>query len=215
MAHHAPTTYKGEKSRLEAILRRWGPKPICAVTPGDVQDFLTELATERELVSATINRYAAALACLFVFAVDKGWARSNPAKAVQRQGEDVRPVPFVSDDDVRLLEAHAGGEAFRTFIRILADTGLRSGEARALEWRDVDFARGVVLVRRSKNHRPREVPLTAAAVDAFQTLQDARGSVPLRGRAPVWPALLAVSAGAVSGPIPAACEAGEPGAAGA
>ena len=134
-ARHAPSTFRAERGRVEWIAERWAQKPMVAVTVGDVEDLLTALKTERKASPATRNRYTSALARMLSFAVDKGWARTNPAKGVQRHKEDLRPVPYVSPEDVRRLEANATDPAYRAFVRVLADTGLRSGEARRLEWR--------------------------------------------------------------------------------
>ena len=71
-------------------------------------------------------------------------------------------------------------------------TGLRRGELLDLEWRDVDFARGTVLVRRSKTGRGREVPLTARARGVFEEMHASRGAIPLRGEDPVFAGLLAL-----------------------
>ena len=65
--------------------------------------------------------------------------------------------------------------------RLLADTGLRQGEARALRWRDINLDGGTLNVRATRTRTPageqdgepkspqsrRTVPLTAAARDAL------------------------------------------------
>jgi len=122
--------------------------------------------------------------------------RGGAGGEIRRAKEDRRPVPYVSPDDIRRLEAATSDPAYQAFVRVLADTGLRSGEARRLEWRDVSLARRTVLVRRSKTHDPREVPLTTAAVDALMALRGLRGTP--SQRAPLWQDLRDMSAGGVS-----------------
>jgi integrase len=50
-------------------------------------------------------------------------------------------------------------ERLRQFATISLHTGLRSGEVSALLWSDVDLDRRLLTVRKSKNGRPRTVPL--------------------------------------------------------
>lgn len=110
---------------------------------------------------------------------------------VRRQREAEHPVPFISSADVDRLLSHAEDVRFRALLRVLADTGLRRSEALRLEGRDVDFGRGVVVVRQSKSGRPRTVPLTAAARTA---LADVRVEVQ---SALLWPEFVGGRMGAV------------------
>ena len=43
---------------------------------------------------------------------------------------------------------------WRTFIHLLADTGIRRGEACGLQWQDVDFNSGLVQIRRNLQYTP-------------------------------------------------------------
>lgn len=86
-------------------------------------------------------------------------------------------APFIySDADILALMERAGrsipqplrSATYRTLIGLLAATGLRVGEALRLDRGDVDFADGVLLVRESKFHKSRQVPLQASTVLALQ-----------------------------------------------
>jgi integrase len=64
-----------------------------------------------------------------------------------------------------------------TLIGLLAVTGMRPGEALALDRQDVDLTRGVVHVRAGKQNKQREVPLhesTVSALRAYVGQRDAR-----------------------------------------
>lgn len=67
---------------------------------------------------------------------------------------------FVSPADFAALVSHLPDDGLRLFVRFLYATGMRVGEARQLEWRDVD---GTVLRIRSvtaKNKKPRTLPIS-------------------------------------------------------
>jgi integrase len=65
---------------------------------------------------------------------------------------------------------------YRTLLGLLYATGLRIGEALALDRADVDLGRGTLLVKRGKSG-PRELPLHPSVVDvigAYRARRDAR-----------------------------------------
>lgn len=96
-----------------------------------------------------------------------------------------RPVPHIySDREIADLMAAAGrlGSAsglrpatFRTLLGLLVATGLRPGEALALDIGDVDIVGGVITVRESKFDKSRFVPLdesVRAALAAYTEFRD-------------------------------------------
>lgn len=184
-AKHGAETIRGDERRVERIVEFFGTRPLREVTSGDVQDLLTTLKTEG-LATGTRNRYLSVASLMFRFAIDKGAALDNPAKGIARPREEQRPIAFVSSADVDAILAVETDATTRAVFRVLADTGLRRGEVGRLEWRDVDLTRGIVLVRRSKIGKPREVPLTAKASEAFGVLKSLRGAVPMKGADPVF-----------------------------
>jgi len=88
-----------------------------------------------------------------------------------------RPTPYIySDQEVADLMAAAHDLpsatklrcwTFATLVGLLAATGLRPGEALALNITDVDLASGVLSVRESKFGKSRFVPILASTVTAI------------------------------------------------
>jgi integrase len=101
---------------------------------------------------------------------------------------------FYDFDDYERLVAGAKVADSRAYLLVLlgAEAGLRSGEMVALEWTDIDLARGRLCVQRSawrgqvsspKGGRLRYVPLTnrlAAALRGHRHLRGAAGAVSRR-----------------------------------
>jgi integrase/recombinase XerD len=87
-----------------------------------------------------------------------------------------RPPFIYTDADVLALMDEARrsipqplrAATYETLIGLLAATGLRVGEAIRLDRRDIDHAEGVLLVRRSKFGKSRQVPLQPTTVRALQ-----------------------------------------------
>ncbi|MBI2402003.1 MAG: tyrosine-type recombinase/integrase [Gemmatimonadetes bacterium] len=95
----------------------------------------------------------------------------------------LRRTPYLySDADVRALmdAAHASlapfkGATYRTLLGLLASTGIRVGEALALDHGDHDVADGVLRIRHAKFGKARQVPLhpsTGAALTEYRRLRD-------------------------------------------
>lgn len=57
---------------------------------------------------------------------------------------------------------------YKTLVGLLAVSGLRIGEAIALDRDDLDLNAGLLVVRAGKNGKPREVPLHPSAVTALE-----------------------------------------------
>ena len=93
------------------------------------------------------------------------------------------------DQFLQLVDAveHAGAWCSRDcadFVRGLAFTGCRKGEANQITWRDVDFDAGEIIVRgdpetATKNWTVRRVPLIPDARALFERMRSERPSEPL------------------------------------
>lgn len=87
-----------------------------------------------------------------------------------------RPTPYLySDAEIAALMAATDTlglpltrATYRTLIGLLAVTGMRVGEALALDRSDVDIAAGCVTVRGGKSGAARELPLHESALRALQ-----------------------------------------------
>ena len=95
----------------------------------------------------------------------------------------LRAVPYLySPADIATLQAAAGrlrgplrAETYTTLIALLAVTGLRIGEALALDDGDIDTGEGMLIVRQDKAQSFRLVPLhptALAAVAAYRRRRD-------------------------------------------
>lgn len=189
---HASTTIASERSRLERLSRHLGPKPLRDVEAGDLVSFVSALQAgklsgkhARPVTSrAAVNRHLAAASIAFRWAVERGFATGNPVREVRRTKEPMPAATIFSAADVARLVSHAD-PGFRPFLRVVADTGMRRGEALALTWQDVNLREGTLQVRRSKNGRPRSVPMTAEVRRTLEALRRGR-VVPMRRADPVF-----------------------------
>jgi integrase len=124
---------------------------LAEIEPRDVKRYVTSVAAEG-LSRNTIRLALAPVRALFATALEEGLIRSNPATGIRlpRQAADE-----AKEEDSKALTEEELGQViaaspleWRTFVRFLAETGLRVGEAIALRWSDVDLGRRRVKVSR-------------------------------------------------------------------
>lgn len=105
-------------------------------------------------------------------------------------GNRSRQTPYLySDSDMSALMGQARGlrpqwraVTYETLIGLLAVTGLRLGETLGLDRSDVDLTAGVLLVRRAKFAKTREVPIhpsTGAALRRYSAVRDRKWASPV------------------------------------
>lgn len=150
------------------------------ITTTDVDAYRRRLVAEARLSPRSINKSLVLLHGIFKLAMRRHGLRSNPAATAERQPERRSGDFRVLDaGEVQLLTNEAESAQDGALYTVAAFTGLRLGELLALRWRDVDFAKRVVHVRRSivlgvedtpKSHKVRSVPLIDQAARALDEL---------------------------------------------
>jgi integrase len=113
-------------------------------------------AKKREgLSTKTVANHLSLLHAIFAHAAKRRWARENPVQAVDRpRSSGADPDIHALDREelealIRAVPDDLLGPTDRVLYLAAATIGLRQGELVALRWRDVDWATGVVRVRRS------------------------------------------------------------------
>jgi integrase len=163
---------------------RLGAKALDQITDADVASLKADLA---HVSGSTVNNVLTALGSALKRAVEWGVLERPPCRV--RLLKTCKPeVAFYDFGEYRRLvdAATAIDPRIELLVLLGGDAGLRRGEFLGLEWADLDFKRGVMLVQRSewsghvtvpKGGRGRRVPMTerlAAALQAHRHLRGAR-----------------------------------------
>lgn len=129
-----------------------GDLALTAVTRSTVRDLVLQMM-KRGLARNTVRAMLAPLSTMFTRAIDDGLVKENPALRVlprQRgQEQSKKAHPLTREQSLRLLATCR--EHFPQWYPLLltfSRSGLRVGEALALQWGDVDFAARFLRIRR-------------------------------------------------------------------
>jgi integron integrase len=144
----------------EYFLRWHGMRHPQELGPRDAEAFLTHLTSERRVSVSTHHQALSAILFLYreILGLELPWMQEiGPPQARGR-------IPSVlTAGEVRALLA-AVPQSSQLMARLLYGTGMRLMEGLRLRVKDVDFARGIILVRKGRNGRDRVVMLPQSLV---------------------------------------------------
>jgi integrase/recombinase XerD len=152
--------------RLEAWLHGQECPDLSAASREDLTGFVAHLRNRVQAGSA--NNYVGSLRFFFRWLTEEGIRLDNPATRLRFLPCAEQPIRSITPSAVRALRAeavrlrHGRLRHYRTAVLalLLADTGMRIGEALALRLEDVDLGEGRILVHASKTRTVRMVPIS-------------------------------------------------------
>jgi site-specific recombinase XerD len=158
-------------------------------TGRDVEAWLVAQLQAGAAKSSVVTRYR----CLqqwFRWLADEEEIAADPMAKLQAPSMDEKPVPVLSDDQLRaLIDACRGREwperRDLAVIRLFIDTGMRLGEMAGLALDDVDVSAQVALVH-GKGDRKRLAPFGAKAAEAIDRWTRARARRPQAADRAMW-----------------------------
>ena len=185
-----PRTRHYWRQRLAALIKSWpglNETEVRKITQTDCKKWASSYA--KTASPTNYNNTVALLRHILNVAIEAGVIYNNPAAALKRaaiRGKEIA-LPTIDKFNALLAEIRAGhsrdSRNCADFALGLAVTGMRKGEANALEWRDVDFEAGEIVVRGdpetgTKNWELRRVPLIPDARALFERMRGERADEP-------------------------------------
>ncbi len=166
----APGTMRNRRATLARWAARLGPGPVSAITAADIQAAVRTMRGQG-LAASTVATEVGILSAAFRTMARELRLRLPPNPCHRDQG---LTLPAVHANP----RPHLPAAAVESFIRacpsnirpqvvLLADAGLRPGEVLGLLWGEVSLDLRALLLRNTKTHRGRTVPLTDRAVEVL------------------------------------------------
>jgi integron integrase len=177
--HYSRRTEYAYEYWVRSFIRYHGLRHPADLGHGDVEAFLSWLATERQASASTHKQALSALLFLYqkVLRLDLPWVTEIGRPRTQRR----LPVVLSGEEAARLFEAldrarpSADAAAGRVppaphalLARLLYGTGMRLLEGVRLRVKDIDFDRRAIVVRHGKGGKDRVVMLPAALEQPLQ-----------------------------------------------
>jgi integrase len=161
------------------------------------KDFVSEIDTEmieqyrkirveqktrlgRKRSPLRVNKEMQVLSSIFTLALEKQLIASRPRTTMFRvSGERIRYL--TPDEERRLFEKFDKCEWLKPIVLIALHTGMRRGEICNLQWFDLNFDRGLIHVRDTKNGKDRIIPMNMTVRQLLET-QKVLSAQPRRNR---------------------------------
>ena len=148
----SPSSLESYRTALNKdILPQLGERNLRAITATELQAFVNGYAG----MSATkITVVCAALSGLFDAACADGLIAQNPMDYIRKpKATPAAEKTILSDDQRRAVErvCASGQRAF--YLALMYYLGLRPGEARGLQWGDIDFAERTIHIQRDIDYK--------------------------------------------------------------
>lgn len=155
------------------LLKTFGKKLVSEISSRAISKYKT---TRRKagVSGSTINNELKVLSKAFSLAVKEWeWVRENPVSRVSREKPNPPRDRWLTKEQASNLISVCESPLKEIVIFALS-TGLRKGEIFNLEWKDIDREKGTVLVRKSKNGKPRIIPLSEEALMVLHKMDKVR-----------------------------------------
>lgn len=182
-------TYMTAVEQFTAFLHDRGmPTEAAAISREHVEAFLEHLLDTRS--KSTAKTRHGGLGRFFNWCVEEGELARSPMEKVRPPRPEEKPVPVLTDDQVRALLKVTTGPGFyerrdHAIIRLLIDSGMRRAEITRLTIDDVDFDRRVVRVF-GKGRRFRSAPFGLETARALKRYLRVRREHPAADRPELW-----------------------------
>ena len=142
------SSYQTYRKLVTTLKKIFGNYPAEEIKKVDVKNWCKTLTISNK----TIRSYTGPLISAIQLAVDDERIESNPIAGFKYSVlEDIKDDfvdPFGRDEAAKLLASLSG--QYKNLVQFALWTGLRTSELIAVQWGDVDFNRGSILIKRAK-----------------------------------------------------------------
>ena len=144
----------------------FGSQKLSSITPKNVTRYKVQ-RRDNGASSSTINRELYMLSKAFKLAVNEWeWLNQNPVSKVSKETENNERDRWLSYAEEKGLIDNCP-EWLSDIIIFDLHTGLRQDELLSLEWTRVDMQQKTILIQKTKNGKPKAIPLNQNAFDVL------------------------------------------------
>lgn len=155
---------------------------ISCVTEGTVDNFVLYLKEKGTCNDITINSYLRSLRAFLYYCMECGYMQRFKVHLIK--AEKKLKETYTNEELMRLLEKpdmdSCSFGTYKTWVfeNYLLATGNRISSAMGLHISDIDFASGLIILRRTKNRKQQIIPLSQSLSNILQEYLTIRGGAP-------------------------------------
>ena len=157
---------------FSSINRIVGHVKLSEMSVAHTDHFVKVRSQQDGVEPATVNRGLAVLRNMLNFAKRREYIDVNPLTGYEMLPERERALRILTVNEFRDLVHHVckADPVIGVYVAVLGEVGLRKAEGIRLQWKDISTSDRKLTVRKSKNHRPRYVPISDFAMEKLASL---------------------------------------------
>ncbi len=168
---HTVYNYKKDIEHFSSFMKQHSIERYAAVSYGLVRLYLTELYALK-MKRKTVARKISALRSFYKFLMTEQFVTENPFIQASIPKQETRLPSFLYEDELAELFSVSDlttplGQRNQALLELLYGTGIRVSECCSLQFRDIDFQIGTIVVM-GKGRKERYLPLGSYAINALQ-----------------------------------------------
>jgi integrase len=159
---------------IKPLTEFFGERTLAQITTPLVAEYQDDRL--EEVKEATVYQELSLLRRMFNIARKRWrWVKDNPVSdgdlSFSVGNRNARDRWLTIEEEQILLEKATNPVWLRTLLITALHTGMRRGEILALTWKDVDFAKRLVRVEKSKNGEKRAIPMSQTLYDVLKSVK--------------------------------------------
>jgi integrase len=167
-----PATISTMQSHIRKINSYFGETPLEHITEARVQDHISALS--KTLSPKGLRNYWGTFSLILARAKKEGLIQFVPEPDLPKLVKN--PQPWLTANQMKQIVNASEGQ-YKTLFYLLAETGMRIGEALALQWRDIDFENSSLSIERSLFNGKLQAPKTYNAIRNLSISGKLRGQI--------------------------------------
>lgn len=166
---HTQTNYQRDLQKFADYCQKFSLNDLAEIRTQHVRQMVAQLHRQG-LGGKSLSRWLSAMRSFFEFAIRKGWAKNNPADAIQAP-KSPKKLPKTLDVDQTAQFVSVEGDSIlalrdRALLELIYSSGLRLAEVVGLNLRDMDLQDAMVTVL-GKGSKTRMLPIGSQALTAL------------------------------------------------
>ncbi|GGY82963.1 tyrosine recombinase XerC [Cellvibrio zantedeschiae] len=167
---HTQTNYQRDLQKFAEYCQKFSLANLDDIRTQHVRQMAAQLHRQG-LGGKSLSRWLSAMRSFFAFAIRKGWAKNNPADAIQAP-KSPKKLPKTLDVDQTAQFVSVEGDSIlalrdRALLELIYSSGLRLAEVVGLNLHDMDLQEGMVTVL-GKGNKSRMLPIGSQAIAALR-----------------------------------------------